>query len=303
MKRALTARVHVGRFFRTIIPAFAILLVGAVVILSVLVYKISYPGAVPEPVSPSFYLLPSLDVTIPTDDGKEMPGWWIPGLKGAPGIILAPGYGMSRADALSLAALLHESGFNLLIYDQRGSGATPISASTLGLYETRDMLQAVEFMESRPQSNPSRLGIWGVDVSAVSALRIAAARREVRAIVADSAFESMADFLGYRVSEDFGLDNKLIHRGCFEIFRLVHVFGGSFKNQDLPLKPISDRMILFVKGENRRELGKLTTAIYDKIQPQKEMISFKAARTRLMSGEDLRSYDRQVANFFHINLQ
>jgi pimeloyl-ACP methyl ester carboxylesterase len=254
-------------------------------------------------VNPSYYLLPSLEVTIPTDDHKEMPGWWIPGLKGAPGIILAPGYGMSRSDALSLAALLHDSGFNLLIYDQRGSGAAPISASTLGFYETKDMLQAVQFMQTRADTNRSRLGIWGVDVNALSALRTAAVCREVRAIVADGAFESTADYLGYRVSEDFGVDNKLIHWGCFEIFRLVHAFGGAFKNQELPLQLISDRMILFIKGENRRELGNLTTAIYDKIQPQKEMISFKTARVRLMSGEDLKSYDRQVANFFHINLQ
>ena len=30
----------------------------------------------------------------------EIPGWWIPGLKGAPGIILAPGYGMARVRIL-----------------------------------------------------------------------------------------------------------------------------------------------------------------------------------------------------------
>lgn len=303
MTRALAARVHFGRFFRSVIPAIIILLVGAVGILGVLVYKISYPGAVPETVNPSYYLLPSMDITIRTDDAKELAGWWIPGLKGAPGIILAPGYGMSRSDALSLAAALHESGFNLLIYDQRGSGAAPISASTLGLYEAKDMLQAMDYMQTRAEINRLKIGIWGVDVNAVSALRTAAVRKEVRAIVADGAFESTADFVGYRVSQDFGLDNAIIHRGCYEIFRLVHAFGGSFRNQKLPLQSLSDRMILFIKGDNQKELGNLTAGIYDKIQPQKEMISFKTARVRLMSGEDLKSYDRQVANFFHINLQ
>jgi hypothetical protein len=74
-------------------------------------------------------------------------------------------------------------------------------------------------------------------------------------------------------------------------------------NEKLPLQSLSNRTILFIKGENRKELGYLTTAIYDKVKPQKEMISFKTARTHLMSGEDMKTYDRQVANFFHLNLQ
>jgi hypothetical protein len=303
MKRALTARVQIGRFFRTILPAFAILFLGSAVVLGVLVYKISFPGLGQESVNPSHYLLPSLEVTIPADDHTEIPAWWIPGLKGAPGIILAPGYGMSRSDALSLAAALHDGGFNLLIYGQRGSGSFPKTASTLGLYETRDMVQAVRFMQNRPESDRSRLGIWGVDVGALAALRAAAACAEVRAIVVDGAFESVADFLDYRIAEDFGLDNRLVQLGCLQIFRLVHILSGSFSSGKLPLQAISDRMILFVKGENRPELGNLTTAIYDRIQPQKEMISFKTARIHMMSGEDLKSYDRQVANFFHLNLQ
>jgi uncharacterized protein len=303
LKQPQAAKVHLGRFVRMILPAVAILLLGTIVILGVLVYKISYPDAVREAVSPSHYSLPSLEIRIPTSDGKELPAWWIPGLKGAPGIILAPGYGMNRADALSLAAILHESGFNLLAYDQRGNGENQRDASTLGLNEAGDMLQAIQFLQARPESDRTRLGIWGVDVGAHSALRAAAERKDVRAIVADGAYEFVADFLGYRISEDFGLNNRLVHLSAFQIFRLAHIVGTSSLNGELPLQAISDRAILFIKGENRKGLADLTAAIYDKIQPQKEMISFKAARTHLMSGEDLRSYDRQVASFFHLNLR
>jgi hypothetical protein len=60
---------------------------------------------------------------------------------------------------------------------------------------------------------------------------------------------------------------------------------------------------LFIKGDNRQRLGSLTADIYDALLPQKELISFKAARFHSMSGEDLRNYDRQVVNFFHLNLR
>jgi hypothetical protein len=39
------------------------------------------------------------------------------------------------------------------------------------------------------------------------------------------------------------------------------------------------------------------------VLPQKELISFKMARIHSMSGEDLKNYDRQVVNFFHLNLR
>ena len=65
------------------------------------------------------------------------------------------------------------------------------------------MLQAVQFLQSRPKAT-ARVGIWGVDVGAFAALKTAAACVEVRAIVADGAFESIADFIGYRIAEDFG---------------------------------------------------------------------------------------------------
>jgi pimeloyl-ACP methyl ester carboxylesterase len=303
MKRHLPAKIQIAKFFQMILPAAAILIIGIVVTLGVLVYKVSYPGAIPDPVNPSHYLLPSLDVSISSSGGTEIPAWWIPGLKNASGIILAPGYGMSRSDALSLATLLHEHGFNLLIYAQRGSAASPKRASTLGLYEMDDMMNAVRFMQGRPESNPMRLGIWGVDESAFTALKAAAAFAEVRAIAVDSPFESIRDFLDCRIAEDFGLDNRALQFGCFLIFRMVHLFSGFSINGKLPLQALSSRTILFIKGENRKRLGLLTTAIYDEIQPQKEMISFKTARIHLMSGEELRNYDRQVANFFHLNLQ
>ena len=283
-----------------VLPAAIILIAGALAILGVLVYKLSYPGAVQETANPSHYLLPSLEVTVPAGK-KDLPGWWIPGLKSAPGIILAPGYGMSRSDALSLAAALHEAGFNLLVYTPRGS--TEKSASTLGLRETADMLEAIKLVQGRPESNRERLGIWGVDVGANAALRAAAECKEVRAIIADSAFESVADFLGYKIAEDFGVDSRILQLGTYQIFRLAHIAGGAFKGGALDPQALSDRTILFIKGENRQGLGNLATAIYDKIQPQKEMISFKTARVRVMSGEDLRSYDRHVTNFFHLNLR
>jgi pimeloyl-ACP methyl ester carboxylesterase len=303
MKRRLPAWIGVDRFFRTLLPAAAILLAGILALFGFLVYTVAHPAAIPEPVNPSYYLLPSLEIVFSSSDRPNIPGWWIPGLRGAPGIVLSPGYGMSRSDTLSLAAVLHGSGFNLLIYEQRGVGTSPRKPSTLGLYETDDLLQAIQFLKSRPESNRARLGIWGVDVGAFAALRASASVPEAQVIAVDGAFESPYDFLDLRISEDFGLNYPILKFGCRQVFGLLHLGAASALNAQLPLQALSNRVILFIEGENRRGLGLLTSALYKKIQPQKELISFKTSRIHMMSGEDLKSYDRQVANFFSVYLQ
>ena len=292
------AKNHFEWLLRTVLPAGCILLVGIAVMLCILVYKISYPETSAEGVNPSHYLLPYLEVGIPSSKDNDIPGWWIPGLKHAPGIILAPGYGMNRADALSLAVALRQHGFNILIFDQRGSGVSHRGASTLGFREAEDMANAIQFLKSRPESNSECLGIWGVDVSAYAALKAAAKFPEVKAIAVDSPYGTVEDFLGYRIAEDFGVDHRALRFGCYQVFRLAHFFASGSGKEQLPLDSLSSRAILVIKGEDRKTLAGSTAAIYDRIQPQKELISFKTARIHAMSGEDLKNYDRQVATSF-----
>lgn len=303
MKRPVSAKVQVGRFLRMVLPGALILVSGILGIFGVLVYRITHPGAVPEAANPSHYLLPSLDVTWSANDRSEIAGWWIPGLKGAPGVVLAPGFGMSKSDALSLALPLHEEGFNLLVYDSRGSGAAPRGASSLGLREMDEMLAALRFIKGRSEVDAQNLGIWGVDVGARAALEAAASVPEVRAVAADGAYDTVLDFVDVRLQEDLGFENRILELGCRQMFKLVQLGSATLLSRQLPTGPLANRSILFIQGENRKNLGKLTEALYDRIQPQKEMVTLKTARIHLMSGEELKNYDRQVATFFHLNLQ
>jgi pimeloyl-ACP methyl ester carboxylesterase len=202
-----------------------------------------------------------------------------------------------------LAVSLNQRGFNLLIFAQRGSGAMPRGANTLGLRETEDMANAIRFLKKRPESDPERIGIWGVDVGAFVALRAAASFPEVRAIAADSPYETVQSYLDYRIAEDFDIENGLLLFGCRQVFRLTHLFNGASLSEAVPLNALSGKAILFIKGEDRPGLADLTAAVYKNIQPQKELISFRMARIHAMSGEILKAYDMQAADFFHINLK
>jgi hypothetical protein len=300
MKRRLPAKRQAGSFKRGVLAVSVAGLfgLGALVWLT---YRVTHPGPLAEAVTPAHYLLPSVDVSWSGKDGKEIPGWWIPGLKGAPGILLAPGYSMTRGDGLSLAAQLREQGFNVLIYEARGS-TRPRHVSTLGIQEADDMMSALDFLQTRRDSSNNRIGIWGVDVSARAALHAAASRPSVRAVVADSPFERVADFLAIRVAEESGIENRFLAIGCGLLLQLAWFVPSTALISGPPLDALADRPILFVQGENRKALARYTAAIYDRIQPQKELVTVHSSRSRRMSPDELRSYDRQVSNFFALNL-
>jgi len=67
------------------------------------------------------------DVTLPTENGKSLFGWFIPaiwsGSKGqSPCVVLLHGWGGNAETLLPLAQLLHEAGFALLFIDARCHG-------------------------------------------------------------------------------------------------------------------------------------------------------------------------------------
>ena len=302
-KKRLAAKVRIITIVKILIPIVLIVGVGILAAPAVFFYKISHPGPFEEPLNPSYYLLDSSDIRATSNDGTEINGWWITGKEGAAGIVLSPGYGMSRSDVLSLAAALHAKGFNVLIYGQRGSSASTRKTSTLGLKESEDMLTAVHFVQERPESDRMRIGIWGVDVGAYSAILAAASVPEVRAIAADSVFESAYDFLDVKLDEEYGLNYRMLQSGCGLILKLICVGMGCPRGGELPVEVLSDRALLFITGENRLKLGRLTTALCNRLPSKKEIISFKTSRVHMMKGKEFPDYDSRVTDFFLQNLQ
>jgi len=297
-----SARRRLKRFWRTVFPALTILIIGFAGILGYLVYRATHPGPAQESVNPSHFLLPWLDVSWTSGTEDEMSGWFVAGLQNAPAILLAPGYGMGRSDAMSLVSSLHGAGYHVLVYTQRGFSAKLRRASSLGLHEKEDMDAALSFLKLRPGIDIRRLGIWGVDEGARAALAVAAAHSEVRAIAADAPYEYVLDVLSVKVREELGFSNALIEGGCRAMFRLWQI--GSFREllEPLPVQALADRSILFIQGTNRIDMAPLTASLYDRVQPQKDLISIPCSRSSVMTSEEVKNYDRQILNFFLVNL-
>ncbi len=292
-----------GRILKVFLPAALILCACILAVPVVFFYKVSHLEPTAEPLNPSYYLLESSDVRVTSGDGNEINGWWIAGNQGAAGIVLSPGYGMNRSDVLSLATALHAKGFNILIFGQSCSSASTRKTSTFGLKESGDMLTAIQFVLKKPECDGTRIGIWGVDVGAYSALCAPEAVPGVRAIAADGPFDSPYDFMNLLIEEDYGLNYPMLQFGCRQILRLVSIGTGPPGSERIPGESLSDCALLFITGENRKKLGRLTAALYDRLSSKKEIISFETSRIHMMKGKEFQDYDRQVTDFFVQNLR
>ncbi len=127
------------------------------------------------------------DVTLRSGDGMTLAGWYIPS-KNRAAVILLHGYGGNRLGVMYHAELLGNAGFGVLLFDLRGHGDSG-GGGTFARGESMiaDAQAAVNFLRSRPEIDPQRIGVLGVSVGGTMALHAAVRIRQIAAVVADGA--------------------------------------------------------------------------------------------------------------------
>jgi fermentation-respiration switch protein FrsA (DUF1100 family) len=137
-------------------------------------------------------------------DGVQIKGWVIPGVLPSGRltddriIIMVHGTRQNRTDPgvglLALSEAVAKQGFAVLAFDMRGMGDSPPAPLSMGYFEQRDVLGAVDFIRSGsswPYPNlgrPRVIGGWGVSMGAATLLLAAAQEPAIRAVVSDCAY-------------------------------------------------------------------------------------------------------------------
>lgn len=173
--------------------------------------KLVYVPQTPIYATPASLGLQFKYVTFPSRiDQVQLKGWYIPGvlpnghLTSQRTIIMVHGTRTNRADKdaglLKLSGDLARHGFALLAFDMRGMGESPPAPLSLGYFEQRDVLGAVDFLRSGPVPYPALgrthiIGGWGVSMGAATLLMATAQEPAIRAVVSDSAYADIIPIL------------------------------------------------------------------------------------------------------------
>jgi len=183
--------------------------------------RLVYIPQTPVTQTPTAYGLAYRDVTFPSRiDHVMLKGWFIPGvlphgrLTAQRTLILLHGTRTNRIDVgvglLALSAAFARRGFAVLAFDMRGMGESPPAPFSLGYFEQRDALGAVDFLRSGPLpfpalGRPHAIGGWGVSLGAATLLLAAAQEPAIRAVVSDSAYADIIPILERVIPQMTGL--------------------------------------------------------------------------------------------------
>lgn len=126
------------------------------------------------------------DVTLRTDDGVRLAGWYVRSTNGA-AVVLLHGAGLSRSDVLEHAAVLAEAGFGVLMVDARGHGESGGRAMDFGWEGDADVAAATAFLLGRREVDPDRIGAVGLSMGGEEAIGASGDPRVLRAVVAEGA--------------------------------------------------------------------------------------------------------------------
>jgi fermentation-respiration switch protein FrsA (DUF1100 family) len=165
-------------------------------------WKLTHPARVPVTKTPGEVGLPYRQIEFPSrTDHLMLKGWLIPSQEANGRIVIeAHGYRGNRTQdkpALPSAKALHDAGFSVLMFDFRDEGESPGQLITVGLYERRDLLGAIDYARSLGYRH---IGLLGFSMGASTALEATAADDDVEATVADSPFANLYDYLRSNLS-------------------------------------------------------------------------------------------------------
>jgi pimeloyl-ACP methyl ester carboxylesterase len=211
------------KLVKSLLPIVLVLVVALVFALAAIVFGIVRPPRRAYLVTPQNFsqfsgpVLKVTDESWANSDGTRARGWLLRGAQDGPAVIFLHRYGADRSWLFNMGVKLNEtSNFTILWPDLRGHGLTPpVNYTTFGTKESEDVLSAIAYLRSLKgerggQLVGDKIGLYGVELGAYSALAATPRDTKIGALALDSIPSSPDELLRAKVREDFGLDNSML---------------------------------------------------------------------------------------------
>lgn len=117
-------------------------------------------------------------------------------------VVLVHGYGGNQDEMLPIAESLHDAGFTVFTYDQRGCGGSS-GDITFGAREQDDLISVVDHLVTRSDVDAEKIGVFGFSMGGASTILAAARDQRIKAVVADSAWSDVRRWLRPSVRDVF----------------------------------------------------------------------------------------------------
>lgn len=232
--------------------------------------------------------------SIPGEPDRE--GWFFPGLRGAPTIVVCHGYLSQRADVLTLVSALQDHQFNVFVFDFLGHGTSP-GITTLGYRETVELEAAVQALSKRDDVDPKRFGLWGVNLGGYVALEVAATDPRIAALVVDNAWDDPRDMVQIEVQRSGLTAIPYVSRFCDWGFRLMNYHYRSQQPVSLHLAKTQGVPKMFIQADDRPQLAEETLQLFTRAPEPKQLVRDRLSYSE-MTDDDRHTYEDRIVSFF-----
>jgi len=278
---------------------FAVLATSA--ISGFLVYRIVKPQrSAPEISLASFPGHPEVvDFTLPDLGRRE--GWFFPGVRRGPTVVLCHGYESSRGELLTLVSDLQDHQYNVFVFDFAAHGANS-GVSTLGYREADELRKALDVLAARGDLDPTRFGLWGYNLGAYAALREAEDDKRIRALILDSVYDDPQQMVR------IGVEHNGLGAFPFMVRAAQRIFGylNGVHRHDPPLSSklaaLSGVHTLFIQALDDPELAAVTRDMFLKAPEPRDQAIIPHGNFVGLSEQEKRDYENRVVSFFLLRL-
>ncbi len=304
-------------FLRLLLPIVVLLVVATAAASVWLVHETSHPIHLGYLVTPEKYGMLSsrgaqvTDESWPARDGFMQKGWLLRGSPNLPAIILLHKYGANRSHMLNLGVKLNEAtNFTVLMPDLRGHGADGADKKcTFGGCESEDVTAMLDYLKGLKTPEGFQLiggdiGIYGLEMGALSALSTAVANPDVKALALDSVPADSDAMLASVIERRFpfasGVTTKFGQMGTYAYF-----YDSCYNR--VPAcelaKQLQNRSVLLLAGVDARDFQESTSKL-SKCLPNSVKLDSKTDLSPSGMGilnasiETSEAYDQRIIDFF-----
>lgn len=274
------------RLLRRGLLTLAVLAAGSFVLLPVGIAVVATQGG-PHDVGAANLGRPYERVTLPTDDGLRLAGWYVPSRNGA-AVVVFPG----RSGPVPHARLLAQHGYGVLLLDRRGEGESAGELNRFGWNGEGDLRAALDFLALRVDA----IGGLGLSVGGELLLQTAAHDRRLRAVVSEGAgVRSLREHLhtpGLGAAQRWAT-NWVVQTGA------VAVLSGTAPPPDLAAlaERIGQRPVLLIRGRDGHADEALNDVYAERVGPSAALWTAPAGHTGALAAVPA-EYERRVVGFF-----
>ncbi len=320
MDREKAKKSCVGRFFKIIwMPVLIYFLLGLVLAVpfsNLLFNPPEKPGGINSLLQTGAERLPAywtkkdtvqVDVlSIPSTAGPrpvKLSAWWVfrDSCRSKPTVFfLAGNAGLDPTGFEDEIRLMTKLGFNCLLLDWRGYGASTGELLTYGWFDRGDFAAVVDTLVGRYGIDTTRMGIWGYSMGASNVVAIAAARPEIKALLLYAPWSDPIPMAVHYVWRSYSVPKILLY---FPVWTAIKI--GTWRNKGGILDPAEEAKkvrcpIMVIHGDVDDIVPpELTERLFNSLAGPKELVVIPGAHHNdLFEVIGQERYLEQLRNFF-----